>query len=409
MNQPVQRRSRTTALVAGALLAAAVTVAGAPALAHDRPAGPGSTVAGTLRPGAPLDRAGLTAALAELPADRYTGALVEVGGRGAHWSGTTGADVSADARFRIGSISKVFTATLVLQLAAEGRLDLDDTVQRHLPGLLPDSYRPVTVGQLLDHTSGLPGGGPELGDGSARWFAEHRTSSWAPAEVVASAVAQPMSFEPGTAQQYNGINTFVAGMLVEKVTGRGFAEELQRRITRPLGLRDTYLPAAGELGLRGPHNRAHLDVPGADGAPATRIEVTEQSAWPWAEGGMVSTPADLERFLTALLRGRLLPPAQQAELFAVPDLPNLRNRTCDIGPAAGRACFSKGLMRTTLPNGTVLWGKTGSRPGYTNGVFATRDLGRTVVYSFNPTGIGGADLDTIWRVVTTAYGSGQKW
>ncbi|MFD0348120.1 serine hydrolase domain-containing protein [Kitasatospora aburaviensis] len=403
MNTP-QRESRwTTLAISGALVAAVAAGAATPALAADRPADTASVAAA--RPAAPVDRAALSQALADLPPG-ITGALVRVDGRGGRWSGAAGG-VPADARFRIGSISKVFTATVVLQLAAERRLDLDGTVQQYLPGLLPAAYPPVTVGQLLDHTSGLPGGGGlTSGDGGERWFADHKADSWTPEQVVADAVRQPMGFAPGTAQQYNGINTFVAGMLVEKATGRSFAQEVQARIARPLGLRDTFVPARDDLAVPGPHATALLDVPGPDGG---RVDVTEQSPWPWAEGGMISSTADLDRFMTALLRGRLLPPTQQAELFRVPDVPNNRNKNCEIGPTAGHACFSKGLMSATLPNGTVVWGKTGSRPGYYSGVFATKDLSRKVVLTLNPTGLNGAEFPKVWEIVTASFGSGRVY
>ncbi|MFD0272699.1 serine hydrolase domain-containing protein [Kitasatospora sp. NPDC127111] len=408
MNTPQRDRRWTTLAVAGALLAAVGAGVATPALAADRPAGDAGAVA-ALRPAAPLDRAALAKTLDGLPSEGVTGALVRVDGRGGRWTGTAGADVPADARFRIGSISKVFTATVVLQLAAERRLDLDGTVQQYLPGLLPASYPPVTVGQLLDHTSGLPGGGGlTSGDGGEGWFAAHRADSWTPAQVVADAVRQPMGFAPGTAQQYNGINTFVAGMVIEKVAGRTFAQEVRDRIVRPLGLRDTAVPDRDDVTLPGPHAHGYLDLPGPDGGKQ-RVDVTEQSPWPWAEGGMISSAADLDRFMTALLRGRLLPPAQQAELFDVPDVPNRHNKNCEIGPTAGHACFSKGLMRATLPNGVVVWGKTGSRPGFTSGVFATRDLSRKVVYSLNPTDVSGREFPKVWEIVTTSFGSGQEY
>ncbi|MFC8449268.1 serine hydrolase domain-containing protein [Kitasatospora sp. NPDC057223] len=407
-DQPVRRPRWTTLAASGALLVALTAGLAAPALA----AGPARAAASDARGVAPLDRAALAATLADLPDATVSGALVRVTGRGGEWSGTAGEGVPADGRFRIGSISKVFTATVVLQLGAERRLDLDATVQHYLPGLLRADYPPVTVGQLLDHTSGLPGGsGLTSGDGSEQWFADHRTDGWTPAEVVASAVAQPMSFTPGTAQQYNGINTFIAGMLVEKVTGRSFAREVQTRIARPLGLHDTYVPAADDTSLPGPHAHGYLTVPGPGGAdaPGVLVDVTEQSPWPWAEGGMISSAADLDRFMTALFRGRLLPPVQQAKLFTVPAVPNYRNKNCEVGPTAGHACFSMGLMTATLPNGVVVWGKTGSRPGYTSGVFATRDLSRHLVYSMNPTGIDGREFPHMWAVVTTSLGSGRSY
>ncbi|MFJ9946707.1 serine hydrolase domain-containing protein [Kitasatospora sp. NPDC091207] len=409
MKTPVRERRWSTIAVSGALLVAGVAAATTPALAADRPAGGAGSAAAAVRQAGPPDGEALARTLADLPNEGITGALVRVGGRGGQWSGTAGAGVPADARFRIGSISKVFTATVVLQLAAERRIDLDGTVQQYLPGLLPASYPPVTVGQLLDHTSGLPmGGGLTSGDGTESWFVAHKADSWTPAQVVADAVTQPMGFAPGTAQQYNGVNTLVAGMLVEKVTGRSFAREVRTRIARPLGLRDTVVPDRDDLALPGPHAPASLDVTGPDGV-RRRVDVTEQSPWPWAEGGMISSAADLDRFMTALLRGRLLPPAQQAELFDVPDVPNHRNKNCEVGPTAGHACFSKGLMSATLPNGTQVWGKTGSRPGYTSGFFATKDLSRKVVYSVNPTGISGAEFPKVWQIVTTSFGSGQAY
>ncbi|MFE6056689.1 serine hydrolase domain-containing protein [Kitasatospora sp. NPDC056446] len=414
MNSRTHSTRWSSLAAAGALLVAVTVGAAAPALAAGAP--PVGTTVGataasapaTARPG-PLDRESLARTLGTLPAD-ITGGLVRVGGPDARWRGTSGEDVPANARFRIGSISKVFTATVVLQLAAEGRVDLDGTVQHYLPGLLPDGYPAVTVRQLLDHTSGLPGGGGlTAGDGSTAWFAAHKADYHSPGQVVADMLTQPMNFAPGTAQQYNGNNYFVAGMVVEKVTGDTFAEQVRKRVTGPLGLHATYVPAADDLTVRGPHASGYVDVPAAGGG-TTRVDVTEQSPYPWAEGGMVSSAADLERFFDALFRGRLLPPAQQAEVFAVPDLPNDHNKNCEIGPTAGHACFSAGgMLRTVLPDGTEVWGKTGSRPGYSSGVFATRDLSRTVVIGLNPTGVSGEEFPTLWKLVTTGFGSGQVY
>jgi D-alanyl-D-alanine carboxypeptidase len=125
-------------------------------------------------------------------------------------------------------------------------------------------------------------------------------------------------------------------------------------------------------------------------------DVTEQSPYPWAEGGMISTAADLDRFLTALFRGRLLPPAQQKLVFEVPNVSNAAGNTNCVGEDA---CYSiGGLMRYQLPNGAYAWGKTGSRPGWDNGIFATRDLQHRLVYSLNPTGTGN-DLPYIKALV----------
>ncbi|MFK0192496.1 serine hydrolase domain-containing protein [Kitasatospora sp. NPDC090308] len=387
------------------------------ALGEADPSGAGEPGAGAFGAGAfgagpaGLDAAALRASIADPSGAGLTSAVVRVGGTGGHWTGTagtgdpaTGRPVRADGRFRIGSISKVFTATVLLQLAAERRIDLDGTVQRHLPVALPVGHPPVTVRQLLNHTSGLPGGS-ELGDddGSAAWFVAHAADRRTPQQVLDSLAGRPAQFAPGTAQQYNGVNYFLAGLLIERVTGRSFAREVTDRVLRPLGLHRTSVPDAADTSLPDPSAHAVLAVPRPDGG-TDLADVTRQSPWPWAEGGMVSTAPDLERFLTALLGGRLLPPAQQAELFTVPDVPNFRGPGPDLGPAAGRACLSAGLMRLSPAPGLVLWGKTGSRPGWTSGVFATRDAARTLVYSFTPTSRRGAPFTAQYRVAAAAFG-----
>ncbi|MFE7599745.1 serine hydrolase domain-containing protein [Streptomyces sp. NPDC057494] len=329
----------------------------------------------------------------------HAGVLVRVDGpgRGPLWTRTAG-PVTADDHFRIGSVTKVFTHTIALQLVAEHRIGIDDPVRRHLPDLIPADYGAVTVRQLLDHTSGLPIPAPTPAPGDEPgWWLRGVTPRDAVRDTFALAAGDPQWDEhrpaPGTVQQYNGINTVIIGLLVEKVTGHTFRHELDRRILRPLQLRDTSLPAADDFTLPSPHTRVSVD--GHD--------VTEQNPYPWAEGGVISTAADLDRFMTALFRGRLLPSAQQKLAFSVPQVPNApANKNC---LKAGGACYSPGgLMRLTV-NGVTVWGKTGSRPGWENGMFATRDLQRRLVYSFNPngTGSGKAYGDYITNVAGAAF------
>ncbi|MFJ7146860.1 serine hydrolase domain-containing protein [Streptomyces sp. NPDC100445] len=400
----------TTMAVSGAVLVALAAGMAPPASAAT-PAPALTATTGAPLPG--LDPAKLQAAIGGLPNADVTGALLRITGRAGHWSGTsgvgdleTGQGVPSDAHIRIGSISKVFTATIVLQLAAEHRIDLDEPVQQYLPGVLPAGLPSVTVGQLLNHTSGLPRGAAsaDFGDGSPEWFAAHRLKSFTPQQVTDLMSGQPMQFAPGTAQQYNGMNYYVAGLLVEKITGNTFAHEVRSRITRPLGLHDTRVPDADDPRLPGPHSHGYLTVTSSDGTTHP-VDVTEQSPWPWAEGGMISTPADLDRFMTALFHGRLLPPAQQAELFTVPDVPSFHSSQCRTEADAGRACMTMGIMRVKASNGVVVWGKTGSRPGYTSGVFATRDLSRKVVYSVNPTNLNGTEMRYIQQIAAASFGT----
>lgn len=355
----------------------------------------------------PLDRPALRESLAGLPDREVTAGQVRVSGAEGRWHGragvrdlASGAPVPGGARFRIASATKMFTAAVVLQLAGEGRLDLDAPVQRYLPRVLPRAYPSVPVGRLLDHTSGLPASTEDEGSADPAWVVAHRFDHHTPREIVDSATRRPMEFAPGTRQHYNGVNYFLAGMLVEKVTGHAFADELRQRILHPLGLRDTYLPRPKDVTVAGPHARAYVLVHGVP------IDVTEQSAYGWAESGLISTTADLDRFLTQLLSGRLLPRAQQAALFTVPDVPYWNSERCPGGADDGRACFSMGLNRTPLPGGPVVWGKSGGLPGYTTAAFATRDLKRVLVLSLNATGNrDGSDGDRLQGIVGAAFGS----
>ncbi|HEY2284496.1 MAG TPA: serine hydrolase domain-containing protein, partial [Streptosporangiaceae bacterium] len=229
--------STATATATVALAGIVFACAGPPPTASATLTTSGTTVAGTTVAGAtaaapaplpPLDPVGLRAAISGLPNSTVTGALVNVTGPAGQWNGTAGVrdivsrvPIPADGDFRIGSIAKVFTAVVVLQLAAEHRVDLGVPIQHYLPGLLPASYPPITVRQLLNFTSGLPDS--TLGNGDPAWFAAHRFQSWTPEQLVAEAVSHPLVFPPGTAQQYNGTGYYLAGLLIEHLTGHSYA------------------------------------------------------------------------------------------------------------------------------------------------------------------------------------------
>jgi len=324
----------------------------------------------------PPNDAALSAAIAGLPNQETTGALVRITGSAGDWSGSsgvsdirTGAPVRRDGYVRIGSITKVYTAVMLLQLAQEHRIDLDRPVQRYLPGVLPAGYPKVPVRTLLDHTSGLPSVDiPGLYE--PQWILGHRYEHWSPRQVVDTAVRHPIDFPPGTAQKYTNTAYVTAGMIVEKVTGRSYARNLRDRITGPLHLRHTYYPG-DDPHLPRPAARGYLDVDGE------LVDVTEMNqSIPGAAGAIIATAADLDGFVTGLFRGRLLAPAMMARLFTIPDVP--------MFDGSGPAIYSQGLMRVTV-NGMTVWGKTGSRYGYASGVFATRDLQRKLAYSVNPT------------------------
>ncbi|GHH86560.1 hypothetical protein GCM10018793_58860 [Streptomyces sulfonofaciens] len=215
-------------------------------------------------------------------------------------------------RFRAGSTTKVVTAAVVLQLAAEGRIDLGAPVQRYLPGLLTGAFAPIAVRQLLNHTSGIQAG-DGLGDTFDEFYA-HRFESLPPERVVASAVAKGPAFAAGTRQQYLNINHTILGLLVEKVTGRSFAAEAERRVLAPLGIRNTCFPGADPR-IRGPHNQGYQAVTRPDGTTAF-VDVTDWNQTDrFAAGDMISTTADLERLIVGLFRGRVVPEPQLSEML----------------------------------------------------------------------------------------------
>ncbi|MER5783431.1 serine hydrolase domain-containing protein [Streptomyces mobaraensis] len=377
---PSASRRRRRAVAGAALAGSLLLTAGAPAAlaaADTRAAAAPATARGQAVP--PLDTQALRAAIANLGDPQATAAQVRVDGSAGRWYGTSGvADlrtkrpVRQEDAFRIGSITKVFVATVVLQLAAEHKVDLDAPVQRYLPGVLPAGFPPITITQLLNHTSGLPAerGTPDVS--TPEKVLQHRYDRWTPRELVSLVSHGPMKFEPGTKQEYRGINYVLAAMVVEKVTGHSYGEEIGKRIIRPLHLTRTSVPGK-DVTIHGPHVHGYLAMSDGTLRDATEYDQTEA----WGEGEMISTTGDLDRFLSALFSGRLLPAAQLERMFT---LPPENVRMVDGGPAR----YSAGLQTVTV-NGVTFWGKTGERYGYNSAMVATRDQQRRLVYSFNPT------------------------
>ncbi|WP_329124589.1 serine hydrolase domain-containing protein [Streptomyces sp. NBC_01465] len=269
----------------------------------------------------------------------------------------TGAKVPADGRVRAGSNTKSFTAVVMLQLVGEGRIRLDAPVDRYLPGLVRgkgNDGRRITVRQLLQHTSGLPN------------YTEYglQLRHYEPRELVDIALAHQARFEPGKKWEYSNTNYVLAGLIIQKVTGRSLAEELDRRIIEPVGLHDTYFPAPGDATVRGPHPHGY----DRESADAPLSDVTEMDpSWAWAAGQLITTDSDLNRFFTALLSGRLLPKAQLAQMrTTVP---------ADYFGAGAR--YGLGLVSIPLSCGGVYWGHGGSFPGYETRGGVTAD-GRAV-------------------------------
>jgi Tol biopolymer transport system component len=201
----------------------------------------------------------------------------------------------------VGSATKTFTATLVLQLVDERKLRLDDTLEDHVPRIVPRGGE-ITVRQLLQHRSGLVDYTDEQ-----PWFARaSRSSSTRPIDILRHVGSKPLRFDPGSRFLYNNTDYIALGLIVEAITGRSYADELEQRIFRPLRLEHTELPKTRHLqDLRGEVLRTpYWQWPG-DWLNPTMT---------WATGGIVSNAAELARFYSALLSGRLLSKASMAAM-----------------------------------------------------------------------------------------------
>ncbi|MDR3082760.1 MAG: beta-lactamase family protein [Streptomyces sp.] len=300
------------------------------------------------------------------------GVLTEVGSPGGRMSaraGTaklgTGRQVPWAGRFRIGSITKTFTATVVLQLVGEGRMSLADTVEHWLPGVVQgnghDGSR-ITVRQLLQHTSGIPdvlGDIPALNT-AAGYQAEH-LRTYTPQELVALAMRHPATAPAGT-WSYSNTNYILAGMIIKAVTGRSWTQEVNARIIGPLGLTATTTPGTVPS-VPGPHAHGYRTF-----GTVTTVDVTQfNPSAVDASGSIISTAHDLSRFYTALLSGRLLAPAQLDAMKTTVPAPEL-----DGG-------YGLGLGELPLSCGGSYFAHAGGVSGYQTWVGVTPDATHTAV------------------------------
>ncbi|MFF1374912.1 serine hydrolase domain-containing protein [Streptomyces sp. NPDC058308] len=339
------------------------------------------------------------AGLAQTAADQGSlGVIVRVDrGRGkpvttARQASWTKADhrLGVDDKFRVGSNTKTVTATLVLQLVAQHRIDLADPVEKWLPGVVRGG-EDITVKMLLNHTSGLddylltPAFLPSLTGQEQR--------AWRPGELLAITPPQSPPSAPGKKHFYSNANYTALGMILEKATGSSLDDLIEQRITGPLRMRDTFLSKDADWG-RGRHVTGYepdaarlkrilapaVELPDGVGfagpeRPQENINTARiDPSWSWAAGGMVSTARDWQRFQKALMSGKLLPKAQLKQM-----------RTTVPDPEEGGG-YGLGLMKVTTSCGTV-WGHTGGLPGYSS-EFYTDARGRRSVAVLTSTNFG---------------------
>jgi D-alanyl-D-alanine carboxypeptidase len=262
----------------------------------------------------------------------------------------------------IGSITKTFTATVVLQLAAEGRLSLDDSVQQLLPGVVAGhGYDParITVRQLLQQTSGIR----DYVDAPGFLTPQNLAKTHQPQQLVDIALSLG---PPLHGWNYSNTNYILLGMIIQKVTGQSPGSEISRRILTPLGLRDTSFPLTS----------TQITAPYAHGYQGT-IDATSaiNPSATWTAGAIISTVDDVAKFYQALLTGRLLPPAQQRELLATMPVD-------DTGELFAEH-YGLGIYSVQLSCGTA-WGHDGGAPnGYKTIAYTSPDGSRQAVMTYN--------------------------
>jgi D-alanyl-D-alanine carboxypeptidase len=310
----------------------------------------------------------LQAALGETARDHGPGVygLVTEAGRPVFAAAVGVADLSrprpieAGDQFRIGSVTKMYVATLVLQVVADGLLGLEDTVEDRLPGVVPDGDT-ITVETLLRLRSGLPDYVRQLyGDPPTDLSALGRY--WSPDQLLAAALACSDRRPADTEYRYCNTDYILLGMLIEQATGQRVDAQMWQRILKPLGLHGTTFPTV-DPHLRGQHATGHLRT--APDAPYVEFTTMTPSEG-WSAGAMVSTASDVAAFLDGLFGGALLP---------ADHLARMTEPTQQIDQHRSRGL---GVVRFDFATGTVAYGHPGGVPGYSTVAMRT-ESGRCVV------------------------------
>ncbi|MGW6935195.1 serine hydrolase domain-containing protein [Lentzea sp. NPDC054927] len=280
--------------------------------------------------------------------------------------------VPRNGQVRAGSNTKAFVATVVMQLVAEGKVELDQPIVKYLPGAIKDER--ITVRQLLNHTSGLANYTQYMG---LEKFEEVRHRYMEPRELLDIANAHPVTNQPGEKFKYSNTNYVLLGLLTQKVTGRPVAENVDQRIIRKLGLKDTYWPGVGDETIAGKHPHGYART--SNGVE----DVTElDPSWGWAAGQIISTTKDLNTFYRGLLKGDLLPQAQLKEMQKTVDTAG------EMWPGVE---YGLGIASAPLSCGGRSWGHGGDIPGYETRGGVTQD-GRA--FSVAVTALPGTFQDT---------------
>ncbi|MEH7446938.1 serine hydrolase domain-containing protein [Bacillus toyonensis] len=322
-------------------------------------------VSSSLQTSTQRDRTSVKQAMRDTLQLGYPGILAKTSEGGKTWGYAAGvADLSTkkpmktDFRFRIASVTKTFTATVVLQLAGENRLNLDDSIEKWLPGVIQgNGYdgNQITIRQILNHTSGIV----EYARSKEIDFFTNTKKSFTAKELVKIGLSMPPEFAPGKGWSYSNTGYVLLGILIEKVTGNSYAEEIENRIIEPLELSNTFLPGNSSVIPGTKHARGYLQP---DGASELKDVTYYNPSIGSSAGDMISTADDLNKFFSSLLGGKLLKEQQLKQM--------LTTVPTGIAETGG---YGLGIYETKLPNGVSIWGHSGGIPGFST--FAGGTLG----------------------------------
>jgi D-alanyl-D-alanine carboxypeptidase len=296
----------------------------------------------------------------------------------------TGRAIGAGDRFRIGSVTKTYSAVVLLQLVDEGKLKLDAPLNRYLPGLLPDNR--ITVRHVLSHRSGLYDYTNDMFAQTVPGFEAVRNKVFTYRQLVDRSLRRPRTGTPGGAYAYSNTNFVVAGMLIEKLTGRNVASAYRTRIIEPLKLRDTFY-VHPDTALPGTHTRGYLTP---DQAGANLVDSTRQTvSWAQSAGAVISTTRDLNTFTSALMRGELTSAAALKQMTKWTKVNSTQ-------------AYGLGLRRRDLSCGVSVYGHTGAVQGYYTYAFTSKD-GRRSLAALANTSNNGKVLDTMLGTLESAF------
>ncbi|KWU57404.1 D-alanyl-D-alanine carboxypeptidase [Bacillus mycoides] len=335
---------------------------------------PTQIVSSSLQTSTQRDRTAVKQAIRDTLQLGFPGIIAKTSEGGKTWGYAAGvADLSTkkpmktNFRFRIGSVTKTFIATVLLQLAGENRLNLDDSIEKWLPGIIQGNgydAKQITIRQMLNHTSGIA----DYGRAKEADFT-HAKRLYTAEELVKIGLSMPPDFAPGKGWSYSNTGYVLLGILIEKVTGNSYAEEIENRIIEPLELSNTFLPGNSSVIPGTKHARGYE---GYDGASELKDITYFNPSIGSSAGEMISTADDLNKFFSYLLSGKLMKERQLKQMLT----------TVPTGRAEiGR--YGLGIYETKLQSGVQIWGHSGDFPGFST--FAGGTLGgkHTLAVSLN--------------------------